>query len=182
MLTLAQRLGLALFLVAFALFFVRQRRSGWMNAFEALFLFGGLILIAPPGLLQFPPFRSALRDLIVLLIIAGVGCLVSRIAGRRLSDDEKGSGQSADARVDRAARLLHSIVGGDVAGVTEDWCNFRTTCSGNERPVIVTLVHGTFQPEAAWVSKDSQFSQALRRGRPMPRQGGNISLVWTQLT
>ena len=125
------------------------------------------MLLLPRGLLEFPPFRGALHDLIIVLIIVTIGCLVQRIAGNAPPDKDNVSSQPRDASGQTPELLARDVVGKCV-GMAQDCRSSNRTYPEDKHKVIVTLVHGTFQRGATWVSKDSEFSEALRRTIPFP--------------
>ncbi len=162
MFTTAQKLGYALFALAVLLPFVRRKRSRLMQILEAVLLLTGFVSLLPVGVFQFAPFRSAVRDLIIVLIIAAVGRIVQKIAGTPPTHDSNDPRKRSEPPQNHAESFSPQTADNCIK-IASDCGSSSPTVGHSKQKVIVTLLHGTFQPGASWVSKDSEFSESLRR-------------------
>ncbi len=143
----------------FAPFHKRQKQP-WMGlSVFAGFIIGAILVF--PGLLQSKQFRDAVSDFALVLVIAAFGLAVSRIAGTHISTKDAISSGLGDAVPESSIGLNEVAV---PRNATERVIHLGSSL--NDRPLFVTLVHGTFQPQAEWVSADSEFSKDLLRYIP----------------
>lgn len=163
MFTTAQKLGYTLFLFDVLLAVVtRRKRFWWMQIVEAVLLLTGFVLLLPAGVFQFAPFRSAVRDLLIVLIIAAVGRVVQKIAGTPPTHDSNDPSETLGTPQNDAESVSPQTAD-DCMKIMRDCGSLSSGCGHKKQKVIVTLLHGTFQPGAAWVSKNSEFSESLRQ-------------------
>ena len=146
--------GSLFLLLTLALLFVRRERRRWAGAAAFFGWTVGLILISP-GLIHFAPFRSAVLDLASVVAVALLGFVALRIVGSGARKDGAAVADSMDAFQSTVSEPVAQSMKGGISLARDG------NAAERDRPLIITLVHGTFQPEASWASAESEFSRTL---------------------